>query len=71
MSRRRPRQQQEPDTTPPPQVPFVILPLPQLPGAAPLNLQQMLYQIALQQAQQRGAGDGPIVFERDWLGTWN
>jgi hypothetical protein len=71
MSRRRPRQPQEADTTPPPPIPFVFLPLPQLPGAAPLSLQQMLYQIALQQAQQQRTGDGPIMFERDWLGTWN
>ena len=69
MSRRRNRQPQDP--TPPAPAPFVLLPVQQLPGAAPLTMQQALYQLALQQAQEQAAAEHPGVVERDWLGTWN
>lgn len=69
MSRRRARQEQEP--TPPAPPPFVLLMVQQLPGGTPLTLQQTLYQIALQQAQEQAAAERPGVVERDWLGTWN
>jgi hypothetical protein len=69
MSRRRPRQPQAqaPIATPF----FVVLPVPQLPGATPATLQQTLYQLALQQAQEQAGSTITGLVGRDWLGTWN
>lgn len=59
----------ESEAVTPTPVPFVVVPVPQIVGAAPLTMQQALYQLALQQAQEKAAQQAR--YGKDWLGGVN
>lgn len=71
MSRRRTSRPVESVPAEPALPAFVLLPVPQIAGATPLAMQQMLYQLALQQAREQAASQRPGLYDRDWLGSRN